>query len=209
VPVQLPPDSGLVDGVARLSKAPGVSNLEAVSTKMQEGVIIMFRLQTTWITCTGQSRKETRLFEVASSDWNDLASGKLAKNDTSWIQVMNGLIKGSTDRAVLHWNKALAQCDREIENDGLWAEWDSETLMSVDDRLMSPQEVLIRRIKDGRHEQATTTAGIQACFGSVMPQTKCSRHSCHADTTSRRRSNSWKASPRLSARALGVKIRLA
>ena len=92
----------ITECVSWLSSAPGVSSLSAVSFIGEDDIFTRFSLQTTWFTGEGKTMEQEKLFELSSWQWNLLQSYTTPNSKESWTALMNDLMIGASDCAVLH-----------------------------------------------------------------------------------------------------------
>jgi hypothetical protein len=110
-------DDDITACIARLASAPGRSTLFAVSFYNGSAVVHRFLLQTTWFTREIMELEQCD-FEISSTYW-DVIRGYPT---THWAKLMNEIMVGSTDRAVLHRRRNLGSND-DFGNAAIYTDW--------------------------------------------------------------------------------------
>ena len=88
--------------VTRLSEAPGLSDLHAVSYIGEHDIATNIRLVTTWFLSSGKVRETAKEFEVLTAEWQTCVSLAGADPNYAWVKLLNDLMMASSDRAYLH-----------------------------------------------------------------------------------------------------------
>ena len=113
--------------IARLAQAPGTSTLSAVSFFGDDDILTRFRLGTIWFTRQGKIEERVQEFELGSTEWQLHLSFADSNADCTWMILMNDLMTGATDRAVLHCrqklNKNVPTYSQEEQK--WWPVWDT------------------------------------------------------------------------------------
>lgn len=109
-------DTGISVCVSRLAEAPGVSNLLAVSFFGEDDILTRLCLETLWITSEGKVQEKERHFEACSTEWYLRLSFADKDPTAAWMFLMNDLMLGATDRAVLHRLQKMEAYDKRFSD---------------------------------------------------------------------------------------------
>ena len=126
-PLEDADNADITECISWLSTAPGVSELSAVSYIGDDDIWTRFSLNTTWITAQGKTAEVEKWFELSSSHWHLLQIYVDPDSKESWISLMNDLMMGSSDRAILHRRLHLDDYDEGFADydESLWTiGWD-------------------------------------------------------------------------------------
>lgn len=111
--------------VSRLGEGAGVSDLDVVSFFEDDDITTRARLRTTWFTSRGKEFEEHH-FEWQTAEWQ-LRLHYAESEDCHWVLLLNDLMTGASDRAVLHRRQRLEEYDRTFSDseERSWAAvWD-------------------------------------------------------------------------------------
>ena len=141
----------ITECISWLSEAPGVSELSAVSYIGDDDIWTRFSLSTTWFTTQGEIVELEKEFELSSTSWHILQTYVDPYSKKSWIALMNDLMVGGSDRAVLHSRLRLDAYDQRLadHDESTWiVDWDERPDISPNQLLANHLELVSYEAED-------------------------------------------------------------